>query len=274
MPLDTATLADAPIRMQRTEGEGRLAISGSGVRELYQLGAAKIRLPNAHGGHAREAVMINTGGGLTGGDRMAWRMTAEHGAQLTVTTQACEKIYRSTGGPAHSSAALTVGPGATIDWLPQETILFDRAELFRTLDADIAAGGRLLAVESVVLGRQAMGESVTRGALRDRWRIRREGRLFFADDLRLEGDLSALTVRTAALAGARAFATLLLVHDGAEHLLAPLRAAIGKAGGASAFGGKITARIAAPDGLSLRRALLPALQVLRGDTPLPRVWSL
>ena len=274
MPLDTATLAEPPIRMQRTEGEGRLTLSGSGVRELYQLGAAKIRLPNAHGNHAREAVMINTGGGLTGGDRMAWRMAAEDGAHLTVTTQACEKIYRSIGGPAHSNATLCVGSGAAIDWLPQETILFERAELARTLDADMAAGGRLLAVESVVLGRQAMGENVTRGALRDRWRIRREGRLIFADDLRLEGDLAALTARTAALAGARAFATLLLVQAESERLLAPLRNAIGEAGGASAFGGKITARIAAPDGLALRRALLPALQVLRGDQPLPRVWSL
>ena len=278
MPLDTAELLEIPPRLQRTEGEGRLAVSGARVRELYQLGAAKIRLPRAHGAHAQEAVLINTGGGLTGGDRMTWRVAAEDGAALTVTTQACEKVYRSTGGPARADTVLDVGPGAAIDWLPQETILFDRAELARTLQADVAEGGRLLALESVVLGRQAMGETVRHGALRDRWRVRRAGRLVFADDIRLEGAMAELAARPAALAGGRAFATLLLVEDEAERLLEPLRAALGEAlgqgAGASAFGGKLVCRIIAADGLALRRILLPAIRALRQDAPLPRVWSL
>ncbi|MDB5433166.1 MAG: urease accessory protein UreD [Caulobacter sp.] len=274
MPLDTAEFLEMPPALQRTRGEGRLTIAGARVRELYQLGAAKIRLPNAHGAHAQEAVLINTGGGLTGGDRMAWRVAAEDGAHLTVTTQACEKVYRSTGGPAHVDTALDIGPGAAIDWLPQETILFDRAELARTLEADIAEGGRLLALESVVLGRQAMGETVRQGSLRDRWRVRRQGRLIFADDIRLDGAMADLAARPAALAGGRAFATLLLVEDEAERLLEPVRAALAGRGGASAFGGKLTCRIVAADGLTLRRALLPALQALRQDAPLPRVWSL
>ena len=260
--------------MQRTEGEGRLTLDAAGIRELYQSGAAKIRLPYAHGAAAREAVLINTGGGLTGGDRMTWRATAEAGARLTLTTQACEKVYRSNGGPAHADTALSVAAGAAIDWLPQETILFDRAELSRTLEADVASGGRLVAIEAVVLGRQAMGETVMQGALRDRWRVRRDGRLIFADDLRLEGAMAELTARPAALSGARAFATLLLVEDEAERLLPAVRAALGEAGGASAFGGKLTCRMAAADGLALRRVLIPTLQALRQDASLPRVWSL
>lgn len=274
MPRDAAALLDTPARPQRAEGEGRVLVSGGRLKTLYQSGAAKIRLPNAHGAHALEAVLINTAGGLTGGDRMTWRAEALAGSSLTVTTQACEKVYRSAGDTARVATQLTVGDGSRLDWLPQETILFDQARIARTLEADLAPGATLLALEAVVLGRQAMGESVASGAFRDRWRIRREGRLVFADDLNLEGGIAALSVRAAALGGARAFATLVLVTADPERLLEPVRAALGDAGAASAFGGKLVARVVAENGMALRRALIPALSILRQGAPLPRVWTL
>jgi urease accessory protein len=276
MPLDVAPFADPLPHLQRTQGEGRISVHGAHLRELYQAGAAKIRMPRAHGAHAQEAVLINTGGGLTGGDRIAWRAAAQDGADLTLTTQACEKVYRSAGGDAVASASLRVGPGARLDWLPQETILFDRARLARSLEAQVSPGGRLLALEAVVLGRQAMGESVEHGALHDRWRVYRDGRLVFADTLRLDGKISRLAARGPALAGARAFATLLMVDDAVEHRLAAVRRALGGdvGAGASAFDGKLICRILAPDGLALRRRLLPVLAALRPDRPLPRVWTL
>ncbi|MCR5879483.1 urease accessory protein UreD [Phenylobacterium sp. J367] len=142
----------------------------------------------------------------------------------------------------------------------------------RTIDVTLAAGARFLAVEAVILGRQAMGESVRAGRLRDRWRVRRAGGLVFADDLRLEGAVAATAARAPLLAGARAFATLLLVAEDAGRFLEPARAALGELGGASVFDGKLVARVAAPDGLTLRRALIPTLEALRGGAPLPRVW--
>lgn len=275
---DLASAADANPPLQRAAGAGRIAVraedGATRLARLYQDGCAKIRLPKDHAARSLEAVLINTSGGLTGGDRMSWRVEAEAGAALTLTTQACEKLYRARDGRAEVAVSLNAAAGARIDWLPQETILFDGAALSRTLEADLAADARLLAVEAVVLGRTAMGETVRCGALRDRWRIRREGRLVFADDLRFEGPVAEVAALAPTLAGSKAFAALLLVAEDAGRFLAPLRQAIGPAGGASAFDGKLFARIVAPDGLSLRRALLPAIAALRDGEPAPRVWRL
>jgi urease accessory protein len=280
---DHATAADTHPPLQRAQGAGRIAVKAEDgatrLARLYQDGCGKIRLPTDHAARGLEAVLINTSGGLTGGDRMSWRADAGAGASLTLTTQACEKVYRARDGRAEVAVSLHAGAGARLDWLPQETILFDGAALARTLEAELAEGARLLVVEAVVLGRTAMGETVRQGTLRDRWRIRREGRLVFADDLRFEGAVAGVAALAPTLAGGKAFASLLLVADEAERWLAPVRAAIGApsagtAGGASAFDGKLFARIVAPDGLSLRRALLPAIAALREGEPCPRVWRL
>lgn len=271
-----AALPELPV-LQRARGCARIAVHAEDGRtrlsRLYQDGCGKIRLPKDVRAAGLEAVLINTSGGLTGGDRMEWAAEAGPGARLTLTTQACEKVYRARDGVAAVRTALTVGEGARIDWLPQETILFDGGALSRRLEADLAPGARLLALEAVVLGRTAMAETVRVGALRDRWRVRCEGRLVFADDLRLDGPIADLAARAPLLAGARAFASLLLVDADAGRFLAPLRAALGPTGGASAFDGRLFARVTASDGFELRRALLPALAVLRDGAPLPRVWS-
>jgi urease accessory protein len=262
--------------LQRAHGAGRIAVAGEAGRtrlaRLYQDGCAMIRLPRDARAEGLEAVLINTAGGMTGGDRLAWRAEAAAGARLTLTTQACEKIYRAEGAEACAEAHLVVGPQAQLDWLPQETILFDGGRLSRRLQAELAPGARLLVLEAVILGRAAMGETVRTGALSDRWRIRREGRLVFADDLRLQGAVAETGAAAPTLAGARAFASLLLVDDAAGRFLEPLRGALGRRGGASAFDGKLFARIAAPDGFSLRQALIPALEILRGGAALPRLW--
>lgn len=262
--------------LQRARGSGRIAVRAEGgvtrLARLYQDGCGKIRLPRDARAEGLEAVLINSSGGLTGGDRMDWAAEVGDGARLTLSTQACEKVYRARDGVAEQRAALTVGAGARLDWLPQETILFDGGALSRRLEADLAEDARLLCVEAVILGRTAMDETVRSGALHDRWRIRREGRLVFADDLRLDGAIAEIAAKAPMLAGARAFASLLLLADDAEALLGPLRAALGPTGGASAFDGKLFARVAAPDGFALRQALLPALEILRDGAPLPRVW--
>jgi len=265
-----------PTALQRARGAARIAVRAEDgktcLARLYQDGCGKIRLPRDHSALGLEAVLINSSGGLTDGDRLTWDAEVGPGARLTLTTQACEKVYRARAGQAETAVTLDLGEGASLDWLPQETILFDGGALARRLEADLAADARLLAVEAVVLGREAMGESVRHGRLADRWRIRREGRLVFADDLRLEGAITDLAAKACVLAGARAFASMLLVADDAERFLPAVRAALGPRGGASAFDGKLFARVAAADGFVLRQTLLPALEALRDGRPLPRVW--
>ncbi|RYF91527.1 MAG: urease accessory protein UreD [Caulobacteraceae bacterium] len=277
--MDVATLSLPASAPQRARGTARLVVRAEDGRtrlaRLYQEGSAKLRLPRARGA-SLEAVMINSAGGMTGGDRFNWTVEAGAGAHAVLTTQACERVYRASADVARVDTGLTLGPGARLDWLPQETILFDGSALSRRITADLAPDASLLLCEAVILGRHAMGETFARGAFHDRWRVRRDGRLVFADDLRLEGDIPHLIHQPALLAGAGAFATLLLVAPDAAARLDAVRQAIdvlgGDLGGASAFDGKLVARLAAPDGLTLRRALIPALAAL-GAAP-PAVWTL
>jgi len=264
-----------PFRLQRARGEGSIGVHSregqTRLDRLYQDGCAKIRLPRDADARGLEAVLINTAGGLTGGDQLSWIATAAEGAELSLTTQACERIYRSAGGRAEVTVQLHAAAGAQLNWLPQETIIFDEGQLDRSFEVDLDGDASLLAVEAVVLGRTAMGEQVHQGRLRDRWRVRREGRLIFADEIRMEGAVAEIAASAAVLAGGRAFASLLLVGREAESKLAAVRAALGAHGGASAFDGKLFARLTAKDGFTLRRALIPALEALRA-APLPRVW--
>jgi len=273
----SSPVAAAPPKMQRARGHSRISFKRrdnvSCLDRLFQEGCAKIRLPRMLDA-IPEAVLINTAGGLTGGDSLTTEISLNAGAQAVMTTQACERIYRSTGSDAEVLTRVDLAKGARFDWLPQETILFDGGRLSRRFEADLAEGAELLGVEALVLGREAMGETVTSGLFRDRWRIRQNGKLLFADDLRLSGDIAALAAEKAALGGNRAIATVLLVTEDADQLLDPLRDVIGDAGGASAWDGKLVARLAAPDSLTLRRHLIPALAVLLGGRALPKVWQI
>jgi urease accessory protein len=262
---------------QRTKGAARLVTKSlAGKTRLdvfYQESAAKIRIPESYDGKM-EAVLINTSGGLTGGDRIAWQVEAGQGCNVTVTTQACERVYKSSGGHAEVNTALKVAAGATLHWLPQETILFDQGALRRTLDVELAETSEFIGLEAVLLGRKAMGEIVETGLFRDRWRIRQEGRLIHAEDVCLSGDLKALTAKSPVLGGAQAFATLLYCGPRAEALLARLRTLLGDAAGISHWNGKLVIRLIATEGFELRKMLIPAISLLRNGEPAPKVWNL
>lgn len=268
----------APLpKMQRASGRARISFllrgGATALDRLYQEGSAKLRLPKSHGS-VPEAVLINTAGGLTGGDSFTTEIILGPGTQAVATTQACERIYRSTGADAEVSTRIELGDNARLHWLPQETILFNRARLSRRLEADLADGAELLAVESVIYGRRAMAETVRSGFFHDRWRIRRRGRLVMAEDFRLDGAVADLLARPAILAGNAAMATLVHLSSDPQRHLDAVRAQLGESGGASSWDGRLVARIAAPDGLSLRRRLIPVLRLLSGGRPLPKVWQL
>lgn len=266
---------DAPT-LQRARGHGRLAtIFRDGRTELaslYQEGCAKIRLPRTHS-DALQGVLMNTAGGLTGGDHVVWSAAAGAGTKLVLTTPACERIYRSIGGAAVLENRLAAAAGAHLDWLPQETILFEDAQLNRRLDVDLAETATLTAVEAVLLGRQAMGETATNARLRDTWRIRRTGRLIHAEATLLSGDPRERS-GSALLAGALAFATVLHVAPDAERKLDPVRALLRGTGAASVIGERLTVRLLAESGLALRRSLSPIIALLSAAGSVPRLWSL
>jgi urease accessory protein len=256
--------------LQRSVGRLALEITANGaVMRRREEGCAKLRMPTLSLGQAPEAIIINTSGGLAGGDRL--EIDVQAASDLCLTTQAAEKVYQSLSDETRISTRLSGQGEARLLWLPQETILFDGARLERSLEVDLQENAGLLAVESVVLGRKAMGESLTDFSFHDRWRIRRGGRLIYADDLRFD---QTRVLGAAALDGARAFATLAFVATDVERFLEPLREIFADRGGVSAWDGKLVARMVGADGFDLRKALIPALSLLAAPNELPKVWTL
>jgi urease accessory protein len=254
---------------------GRLALSVAAIggmtrrRQVYEDGPLRVRFPNAGDG-ALEAVLVNTAGGIAGGDRHDLAVSVESGAALTITTAAAEKIYRSLGPAAEITAQLSVAAGARLSWLPQETIMFDQARLKRRIDVELAADAALLMAEAVVFGRSAMGEAVARGAFSDCWRVRRGDRLVFAETVRLDGAIADKLAAPAVANGGIAIATVLAV-PGDDAMVERVRAqAYGGEVGVSVWNGLAVARLCAKDGARLRHDLMAVMTAMGGA--LPRLW--
>lgn len=241
------------------------------ISDLRQVGSLKALFPRVEG-DPLHAVFLNTAGGLTGGDKMRIAARAQEGAHLVLSSQAAERAYRApTGSQAISDVELDVAAGGRIDWLPQETILFEGAALSRRLTVRLSAGGTALLVEPIIFGRAAMGEVVHDLRFTDQWRVYCDGQLMFADAIRLIGDAAAQMQRLAIAAGAGALATLSLVGKQAAAFAGvdlPDNAA------ASLIADDLLlVRLLAEDGFTLRRDLIPVIEAL-SDAPLPRVWRL
>lgn len=248
-------------------------VSGKTRRDqVHEAGSLRVRCP---GSPAREleAVIINTAGGAAGGDRFDFDFSAGEGTSLVVTTAAAEKVYRTLGPETAIGVKLDVAAGATLSWLPQETILFDRARLTRTIDVTIAPDARLFLAEGIVFGRSGMGETVVEGVLFDRWRVRRGGKLVYAETVRLDGALSARLAEPAVAKGGIAVATVLIVpgEQGAVDAVRALQDQFVGEVGASAWNGVAAVRLCANDGAALRHDLIHVMTALRGS--LPRIWT-
>ena len=239
---------------------------------LHESGSLRVRFPSPEG-DGLSAVLVNTAGGIAGGDRFDIEIAVNEGARLTLTTAAAEKVYRAPADAARLSIALKVAAGAHLAWLPQETILFDRAKISRSIDIDLAEGASLLLCEIVVFGRTAMGETMRYGSFVDRWRVRRGGRLVFAETVRLEGDIAEKLARPAVANSGAAIANALIV-PGDEALLARIRElsdGFGGEVGVSSWNGLAMARFCAQDAARLRADMMAVLG-RASRAPLPRLW--
>jgi urease accessory protein len=239
---------------------------------VHEQGAWRVRCPGPPADEL-EAMMVNTAGGMAGGDRLELDFAVGLSARLLVTSAAAEKVYRTLGPDTSIAARLSVAAGGELAWLPQETILFDRARLRRSIEVDLAADARLLLAEATVFGRSGMGETIAEGFWLDRWRVRREGTLIHAETVRLDGDVAAKLARPAIGKGAVAMATVLSV-PGDEAMVAAVRAESRHCQGevaASAWKGLAVVRLLAASGAALRHDLARVLTSIRGGR-LPRLW--
>jgi urease accessory protein len=257
---------------------GRVAFSVKQVAgktrraEIREAGSLRVRCPGAPAAEL-EAVIINTAGGVAGGDRFDLDIAAGEGTRLVVTTAAAEKVYRTLGPDSTIGVKLEVAAGATLAWLPQETILFDRAKLSRTIDVSLAPDARLFLAEAIVFGRSGMGEAVEEGALFDRWRVRRGGKLVYAESVRLDGAIAARLAKPAVAKGGIAVATVLIVpgDDAVVEKVRALQDEFSGEVGASAWNGIAAVRLCAEDGAALRHDLVHVMTAVRGT--LPRIWT-
>ena len=263
----------------RATGHIALSVAATGGvtrrKRVHEDGSLRVRFPNA-APDALEAVIVNTGGGMTGGDSFAIEIDMGEGASLIAGSAAAEKIYRSNGPDAKMTMRFDLAAGARLSWLPQETILFDQARLSRHIEIDMAESASLLMAEAVVLGRAASGEVMNHGFFADRWRLRRAGRLVFADGVRLDGAIATRLSEPAVTDGGIAMATVLIAPGGDAQLaqgLEQVRALdqnfIGEVG-ISAWNGIGVARLCAKDGAALRHDLIAVLAALGAQVP--RLW--
>ncbi len=261
---------------QRARAEARGSFTRVGARtepaRLFETGGLRWRFPRSS--NPCEAAIVNTGGGVAGGNSYSVSLTLGEGAEVEATTPSAERIYRSDGLAASIATRLTLKLGARLFWLPQETLMFDGARLERRLEIEASGEAEFVVAETLVFGRLAMGESRIDASLRDSWRVHRDGRLVFADETRLD-HAGATLDRKAVGTGARALATIVASSPNIEARLPDLRAALKAAGsgvesGASAFDRLVVVRLLAASAEHLRMGLVASIVALGGRKP--RLW--
>lgn len=252
------------IDVARMEGMSRRA-------RVHESGSLRARFPTPEANEV-SAILINTAGGIAGGDRFEIAVAAEQGAAATVSSAAAEKIYRSDGDDAVVNVALRVEAGARLRWMPQETILFDGARACRRFDVDLAEAAGLVMCEIVVFGRGAHGERMTAGRFVDHWRVRRGGRLIYADSIRLDGDIAGLLAHPAGGGGRVAFGTVLVAPADEEFVQRMRGDGDRYAGefGVSSWNGMALARFCASEAMTLRADMAAALSL--AGIGAPRLW--
>ncbi|WP_374651187.1 urease accessory protein UreD [Dongia sp.] len=201
------------------------ALAGTRLVHLDQRAPLRALFPHCSNMGLPVAAITTTCGGLTGGDHLSLAVHMGQEAGAMAVAQAAEKLYRSTGADTRIDVDLHLGANAWLEWLPQETILFDGARLRRRTRLNLGAGSAMLAGEMLTFGRQARGEELTHGLVRDEWHVARDGKPAWADTFHAaESDLVAALYHPAALAGARASAMLMHAGENLGAALALVRA--------------------------------------------------
>ena len=271
--------------LQRADGSGRIVLGsseqGTRIIDVFQKSPVRVMFPRVTGGAVEEAVLINTGGGVAGGDRLECSITALEKASITVTSQAAEKVYGALDEPARITTKLKVTEAAKLAWLPQETILFNTSRICRNTEIVVSSGAEVLAVEWIVLGRSAYGEQMVNGQITDSWRVKIDGRLIWADSLRCVDETYPHLHKKALLSRSRAIGTLVYLGRDLDDRLESIRGIIPSLKcccGATLVSGVMIVRFAAETAFELRLALYRVLERFRldlgpGPFRVPKMWS-
>jgi urease accessory protein len=225
--------------------------------------------------------MINCSGGIAGGDRFQIEVIAQDCASVAITTQAAEKVYRALDRPARIVTQLKVHENAKLAWLPQETIVFDKARIKRHTEVDLCSGAEIIALEWLVLGRTKSGEEVRSGYVLDSWRVRLDDRLVWADGFLVSDEVFAHLHREALLSKWKAIGTMIYFGPSLDPRLEALReiaTSLDCECAASLVGTIIVVRVAAIASADLKRGLRRLLdrfshELGSGPFGVPKMWS-
>jgi urease accessory protein len=273
------------VDLERANGVGRIVLIGSErctrIAEVYQKFPIGLVFPRIGDDLVKEAVIINSSGGIAGGDRLEIEVVALNNASVAITTQAAEKVYRALDRPARIGTRLKACGTAKLAWLPQETIVFNQARICRQTEIDLCSGAELIALEWLVFGRAARGEEVTSGHISDSWRIKRDGHLIWADGFRVSDEVFAQLHRKALLSNWKAIGTLIYFGPSLDKRLRILReiaALLDCHCAATIVGAIIIVRVAAAASSDLRRGLRSLLEQFSrelgpGPFGVPKMWS-
>lgn len=277
------TLSDKDL--QRAQGGGRIEVSGSAnetrIVDIFQRSPIRVVIPNMEDGALKEAVLVNTAGGIAGGDRLEFIVTALASASIAVSSQAAEKVYRALYEPATIYTKLRAYDTAKLAWLPQETIIFNCARIRRKTEIDVSSGAEVLALEWLVMGRAAHGEVITGGHISEDWRVKKDGRLIWADGFRITDGAFAHLQTKALLSDCKAFGTLIYFGPDLETRLKSFRniaSSLECHCAATSVAGLLVVRFAAKTSSEIRRGLRSFLQqfsreVGPGPFRVPKLWS-
>ena len=262
------------VKLQRAKGDLSFHVSQKRISRMFQSGSAKLMLPKTYS-DMMEAVILNTSGGMTDGDILNIDVQAEDCA-LVMTTQTAERVYRSVGSrPAKIQINLSVVDTADLHWLPQETIVFNDSKFERTLTINLSSCSSCLVAETIVLGRQAMGEDVNDCHLIDNWRVFRDGNLFHAESLRLSEEGSKIITAPAGGNGARLLSTILYIGDNLEPIadrVSDVIKQIPSDCAVSCWNNRLIIRLMSAHSVSARKDIEKLIFAIRKQ-PMPRVWQ-
>jgi urease accessory protein len=258
----------------------RFACNDGATRLAERVHSGPLRVQKAlypEGAAVCHAIIVHPPGGIAGGDQLAIEVEAGSGAHAFLTTPGAAKWYRTKGLPARQHVRIVAGQGAAVEWLPQETIIFNEAEAGMEHEVELAPDACYIGSEILCFGRRAAGERFASGILRQRTRIRRGGRLVWWEEGVLAGG-GAMMTSPLGLAGCSVCATLVAIgRPVPAALLAQLRAIdpdLAVTQSKVAF----SARMLCDDSEAARAALARVWHLLRPHllgcaAATPRIWN-
>ena len=260
------------------------ALHGSVSRlvERRHSGPLRVQKPLYPEGEAVcHAIIVHPPGGVVGGDQLQVDAAVGDGAHAVLTSPGAAKWYRANGHVSGQRVALRAGAGASIEWLPQESIFFDQACVRLRHEVELAADASYIGLDIVCLGRSASGESFRTGSIAQHTQIHRGGKLLWWE----QGVLAAggpLMKSALGMAGQTVCATLIAVGAPVPaQVLAALRGIAvpdGAQFGATQMKAVLVVRLLCSDSEAARRVMLAAWQLVRPAllgraAVIPRIWN-